>query len=417
MKIHKKGFTLAELLLCMGIIGIVTAMGMVITKHTTQKAYDRYWQTGYINLYNVLAECEREAVPISPQAGNVFQLDNDGHLQMQGTGLSGCIVRHFDNATLNGAVITVRNGITYISEKLAPSTYRITMRIPQERTRANRNGFVSTQFLYSYKDHLLIPIPQNQLTLGITTSLFDRADLLPFYSDNGAIGRQGTGTGFQKITKMSFRQAFCAAYQQGQKYAMPTANAADGKTGFYILNQNPPANYVDIIACPGQVEETPPQPANPNDPHSGYDYWVDIGRVDTDGPARPWLKIASNIPDYSITYMYRGIGNPGSTESRSSTELKKFNNIMELSIRPQDNSARIEISLPRQHEGGTTYDIKYILECDDIACTGNGSFSNGKTIRVYQQAGNLPQSPQDAAAETNRCAIGMHGILRPYDKK
>lgn len=56
MKNFKRAFTLAELLLCIGIIGIVSAMGMVITKHSTDKAYQLYYYTGYINLYNAIAD-------------------------------------------------------------------------------------------------------------------------------------------------------------------------------------------------------------------------------------------------------------------------------------------------------------------------------------------------------------------------
>ena len=54
MKNFKHGFTLAEVLLCIAIIGIVIAMGMKITQNMTQRAYDKYWATGYLNLYDVL---------------------------------------------------------------------------------------------------------------------------------------------------------------------------------------------------------------------------------------------------------------------------------------------------------------------------------------------------------------------------
>ena len=66
MKKLKRAFTLAELLLCIGIIGIVSAMGMVITKHSTDKAYQLYYYTGYINLYNAIADAKangKETVP------------------------------------------------------------------------------------------------------------------------------------------------------------------------------------------------------------------------------------------------------------------------------------------------------------------------------------------------------------------
>ena len=56
MKNFKKAFTLAELLLCLGIIGVISAMGLVIAKHGTDKAYNLFYYNGYINLYNAIAD-------------------------------------------------------------------------------------------------------------------------------------------------------------------------------------------------------------------------------------------------------------------------------------------------------------------------------------------------------------------------
>ena len=58
MKNMTRGFTLAELLLCIGIIGVVSAMGMVIAKRGTDSAYNLYYYSGYINLYNAIADAK-----------------------------------------------------------------------------------------------------------------------------------------------------------------------------------------------------------------------------------------------------------------------------------------------------------------------------------------------------------------------
>lgn len=80
MKNFKRAFTLAELLLCIGIIGIVSAMGMVITKHTTDKAYQLYYYTGYINLYNAIAEAKLQgatnATETMSKAMDLLKVDN-----------------------------------------------------------------------------------------------------------------------------------------------------------------------------------------------------------------------------------------------------------------------------------------------------------------------------------------------------
>ena len=54
----KKAFTLAELLLCLGIIGVVSAMGMVIAKHGTDRAYNLFYYSSYVNLYNAIADAK-----------------------------------------------------------------------------------------------------------------------------------------------------------------------------------------------------------------------------------------------------------------------------------------------------------------------------------------------------------------------
>lgn len=58
MKKFFRGFTLAELLLCVGIIGIVSAMGITVAKISAERAYNLLYYTGYINLYNAIADAE-----------------------------------------------------------------------------------------------------------------------------------------------------------------------------------------------------------------------------------------------------------------------------------------------------------------------------------------------------------------------
>ena len=60
MKKFFRGFTLAELLLCVGIIGIVSAMGMTVAKISTDKAYNSFYYAGYINLYNAIADAKSQ---------------------------------------------------------------------------------------------------------------------------------------------------------------------------------------------------------------------------------------------------------------------------------------------------------------------------------------------------------------------
>ena len=62
MKKVKKGFTLAEVLLCIAIIGVVSAMGITIGKHGMDRAYNLYYYTGYSTLYNALADAKAQGL-------------------------------------------------------------------------------------------------------------------------------------------------------------------------------------------------------------------------------------------------------------------------------------------------------------------------------------------------------------------
>lgn len=62
MKKLFRGFTLAELLLCIGVIGIVSAMGMTVAKIGTDRAYNLYYYGAYENLYNAIADAKAKNI-------------------------------------------------------------------------------------------------------------------------------------------------------------------------------------------------------------------------------------------------------------------------------------------------------------------------------------------------------------------
>ncbi len=62
MKKFFRGFTLAELLLCIGVIGIVSAMGMTVAKIGTDRAYNLYYYGAYENLYNAIADAKAKNI-------------------------------------------------------------------------------------------------------------------------------------------------------------------------------------------------------------------------------------------------------------------------------------------------------------------------------------------------------------------
>ena len=251
MKKFKSGFTMAELLLCIGIIGVVTALGMTITKQTTQKAYNTYYKTGYANLYDVLFDIRKEDNAFNRASGS----DNSDftHInninpdirnsnwmmwQLAERFQDGVNKDIYDIAQL-APTVTTKNGIQYNVLFAGTHTnndrnvdtlyYLIQMTVPQPKTRQNQNGSVSTILYYVYgrDDGLLIPtdlmvnntgniqpIPPGINPQAGWISLQTRRDLLPFYLDDhqrGRVTRNNSGNPvYKRIDNVyDYQNAYC----------------------------------------------------------------------------------------------------------------------------------------------------------------------------------------------------------------
>ena len=185
MKNFYRGFTIVELLLCIFIIGIITAMGMTITRRSAEKAYNLYYYTGYINLYNSIADARAKAIENIPEIMNHagILLQNRNPMAPQGG--------EADNL----------------------QALRIDMTVPQQRTRAN-NGEATVAFVYINNDEgLLVPlVPEQAAQANGVPNLQDRRDLLPVYIDNGVVGRvipNGNNNSYVRPEYFSYREAYC----------------------------------------------------------------------------------------------------------------------------------------------------------------------------------------------------------------
>ena len=215
MKKMMRAFTLAELLLCIGIIGIVSAMGMVITKHSTERAYNLYYYTGYINLYNSIAEAKTEGKESIQDIMNyVKELMNDG------------------GADANRIVAI--NGIEYVYSVGAIQNERmnIQMSVPVAKTR-NNNGLTSVELCFDNSTPgYLIPIAPSGGSSAPNLQI--RRDLLPAYIDDGKVGRNNIvnrdGFNYAKPIYGSYKDAYCSI-----------RGSSGNITGVITCN-----NYVDI---------------------------------------------------------------------------------------------------------------------------------------------------------------------------
>lgn len=185
MKNYKKGFTMAEVLLCLGIIGIISAMGIVATKSSADNAYSLFYYNGYINLYNTIAEI----------------ISNDENITNEQLAIY--------LGKPSGGGIKTSNGILYNATTNDENETTITMTVPQRKTR-NNNGTVTVSLRY-YPENGGYLIPLNG-----AVNLQKRRDLLPAYIDNGTVGRiNKNGKIKEEIRYYSYQQAFCALNPSG----------------------------------------------------------------------------------------------------------------------------------------------------------------------------------------------------------
>lgn len=235
MGIFKKGFTLAELLLCLAIVGVVSALGMTATKQSAERAYKGYYYTGYVNLYNAVADFEDKRFFNDQDPANGRPNPTIFNRATFATRLG-----QFFNANANGTSITARNGIVYnITEGSFPrQSYFITMRVPQMKSRQYPNGTDTVAFIYirdnDSGNHELLPLNRNMLPpnawSGISqndlgqTDLQTRRDLLPAYFDDGVVGQPVLNNGaYSKKQYRSFRDTYCIIHS-GINVIYPVSN-------------------------------------------------------------------------------------------------------------------------------------------------------------------------------------------------
>lgn len=208
MKLSKLGFTMAELLLCIAIIGVVSAMGMTVTKKSTEKAYNLYFYTGYVNLYNAIADA--------------VESGEDSYVLGAGTpSLVRHVAKSFDIeedeivANGNGGTLNLPNGIRYFFTNYTDNYVRIIMQVPVSKTRQN-NGISAPVELYYIRDIQQL-VPSFQMGIPIQ----DRRDLLPAYIDDGKVGRnntlnRGNNWQYERPVYGSYKDAFCSIYGAGK---------------------------------------------------------------------------------------------------------------------------------------------------------------------------------------------------------
>lgn len=206
----KKGFTLAELLISLGILSIIATIGFTLTKQSIERAYDMYIYTGYKGIHNAILDANAHGLYINNLIANnnnrtFFEhITNvlDGNLSLSN----------------NIAHITTPSGISYDFDSIRnPNNpqqifYSITMTLPKKRTRDGDE--ISTCLGFRNQDTfgVLLPLPSTfcSSSRNTTIDLRRRIDLLPFYIDTGFTGRTRPNEGFVPREYYSAEDAICS---------------------------------------------------------------------------------------------------------------------------------------------------------------------------------------------------------------
>ncbi len=237
MSLLKRGFTIAELLLVIVIIGIISAMGATITKKSSARAYNLFWHNGYVTLSNAIGDIEYNNS--NPSEADPSQMDYETFSASDwAKEVDVAFGARRDAAAPANNTVHTNNGTLYHFAASQGGAIMITMSVPAPKSRTN-NSLATTRLFFD-------PSGSNELipTSGGDVDLSTRMDLLPVIIDDGTTDRviqnlNGTNASLKRANVQTFQEAYC------QAKGTPGGNAAA------FLNCN---GVSDIGTKPGMLK-------------------------------------------------------------------------------------------------------------------------------------------------------------------
>ena len=212
----KKGFTLAELLISIAIISIISTMGIVISKKGMDKAYDYY----VYNSYKTISSAIGDAI------SNNYKIDDDGwvpFLEYIRDLFGGSIYDYSIYLDERYSFISLKNGVVYKFNNDDKGHIRILL--PSANSKGRILDFYLDPEHYEYG-----LIPASNEAYNDSLSVLNRMDLLPFTIDDGVTGKivsrlikdDDDSYSFdapdyldekkKAIERYSYKEAFCKLY-------------------------------------------------------------------------------------------------------------------------------------------------------------------------------------------------------------
>lgn len=258
----KRGFTLAEVIISIGIIAVVATMGFNITKNNIERAMDLYVYTGYKGISDAIADAYNSGLEppksitidssdedkenyneaVSNYAGHLIRVLNGENLRQPNASVPARQIAHFK--TPNRISYLIENG----NENNDDVLY-INMKVPVKR-RVENGTIIDTDILcfkyyidddtynfifpvdsYGVNNNFLTPYCKTTLLsakkdANTEPSIRDRKDLLPFYLDDGLVGRVTNDSSgnlvYNPITYYSFNDATCKRFGPEKKLDLDT---------------------------------------------------------------------------------------------------------------------------------------------------------------------------------------------------
>lgn len=189
----KKAFSLAELLIALGIISVIATMGITIGKKGVERAFNQYYFSAYDGLYAIIYDAIENNIPIysSEAVGLCPTTDFTNNLKRYKITVGKSEVDNPLAYTACDQSFKGTNNIAVTIGKTVAETTTGNIYAPMTLSFPAPNGKRAHYEVYyfpSYMNGILIPSPTTNSAKNVI-NVQNRPDLLPFYIDDGESGR------------------------------------------------------------------------------------------------------------------------------------------------------------------------------------------------------------------------------------